>query len=122
MCAGDGSGKVTISIPGTSFAWAPDAPDTLHNMKLNVQRGQLVMVVGEVGSGKSSLLASILGEMHQNGGSVSVQGSVAYTAQVYCLCQTYCAFQALLVFVHFNSMLQLCKLISLLTESAQASY
>ena len=25
-------------------------------------------------------------------------------------------------FVHFNSMLQLCKLISLLTKSAQASY
>ena len=41
----------------------------------------LVAVVGPVGSGKSSLLASILNEMHCSKGSVQVSGSVAYAAQ-----------------------------------------
>jgi ABC-type polysaccharide/polyol phosphate transport system ATPase subunit len=40
------------------------------------------MVVGEVGSGKSSLLAAVLGEIRQTGGEVAVNGRIAYTAQV----------------------------------------
>ena len=59
-------------------------------------RGQLVIVVGSVGSGKSSLLAALLGEMAIVGassnssinnpdrigtGGVTVRGSTAYTQQ-----------------------------------------
>lgn len=40
------------------------------------------MVVGEVGSGKSSLLAAILGELHKASGKVKIAGSITYTAQV----------------------------------------
>lgn len=36
----------------------------LPSINLSVPKGQLVAVVGTVGSGKSSLLAAILGEMH----------------------------------------------------------
>jgi len=75
------SSKTGITVTGASFSWAPEAPETLHNINLTVQPGQLVMVVGEVGSGKSSLLSAILGEMHPCGGAVCVQGSIAYTAQ-----------------------------------------
>ena len=79
----DGSSKTsTVSVTGANFAWAPGVPDTLHNVNLHIEPGQLVMIVGEVGAGKSSLLASMLGEMHQQGGTVQVAGSVAYTAQV----------------------------------------
>jgi len=38
-------------------------------------------VVGRVGSGKSSLLAALLGEMRRTGGWLNVEGSVAYVAQ-----------------------------------------
>lgn len=34
----------------------------LHGVDLEVQRGELLIVVGEVGSGKSSLLAAMLGK------------------------------------------------------------
>ena len=58
----------------------------LHNISLNVREGQLVIVVGPVGSGKSSLLSALLAEMHTLSGSVTLPASVAYTAQVgYCL-------------------------------------
>ena len=40
-------------------------------------------VVGKVGSGKSSLLAGILGEMHKlNDGELSIDGSIAYVTQI----------------------------------------
>lgn len=44
--------------------------------------GQLVAVVGRVGGGKSSLLNALLGEMRFRGGSISIAGTTAYTAQV----------------------------------------
>uniref|UniRef100_A0AAR2K1L7 Multidrug resistance-associated protein 1 n=1 Tax=Pygocentrus nattereri TaxID=42514 RepID=A0AAR2K1L7_PYGNA len=51
--------------------------------KINVRipEGALVAVVGHVGSGKSSLLSALLGEMHKQEGSVSIKGSVAYVPQ-----------------------------------------
>uniref|UniRef100_A0A8C1FSZ7 ABC-type glutathione-S-conjugate transporter n=1 Tax=Cyprinus carpio carpio TaxID=630221 RepID=A0A8C1FSZ7_CYPCA len=47
----------------------------------NGQRGSLVAVVGHVGSGKSSLLSAMLGEMEKKSGHVTVSGSVAYVPQ-----------------------------------------
>uniref|UniRef100_A0A8C9ZU68 Multidrug resistance-associated protein 1 n=1 Tax=Sander lucioperca TaxID=283035 RepID=A0A8C9ZU68_SANLU len=51
--------------------------------RLNVciPEGSLVAVVGHVGSGKSSLLSALLGEMEKLEGSVAVKGSVAYVSQ-----------------------------------------
>lgn len=43
--------------------------------------GQLVAVVGPVGSGKSSFLNALLGELHLKSGSVRVAGSVSYCDQ-----------------------------------------
>eukprot|EP00878_Enallax_costatus_P014214 GHUV01014868.1.p1 GENE.GHUV01014868.1~~GHUV01014868.1.p1 ORF type:complete len:677 (+),score=122.01 GHUV01014868.1:181-2211(+) len=62
---------------------------TLMGVKLVVQPGELVGVVGEVGAGKSSLLAALLGELmpmrgpdgHVTGGPVVVS-RVAYCSQV----------------------------------------
>ena len=39
-------------------------------------------MVGPVGSGKSSLLSAVLGEMHCKAGKVAVAGNVAYVSQV----------------------------------------
>ncbi|KAK4535007.1 hypothetical protein CDCA_CDCA03G1032 [Cyanidium caldarium] len=39
-------------------------PIILHDICLRIHRGELVMVMGDVGSGKSSLLQALLGEMY----------------------------------------------------------
>ena len=47
----------------------------------NIIPGSLVAIVGPVGSGKSSLLSSILGELQKIGGTITLSGSVAFSAQ-----------------------------------------
>lgn len=53
----------------------------LHDVNVAVRPGQLVAVVGRVGSGKSSLVAALLGEMERAKGRVALGGRMAYVAQ-----------------------------------------
>ncbi|ELK29358.1 ATP-binding cassette sub-family C member 11 [Myotis davidii] len=53
----------------------------LHRISLAVSKGTLLGVCGSTGSGKSSLLSAVLGEMHLLEGSVGVHGSLAYVPQ-----------------------------------------
>ncbi|KAL3511977.1 hypothetical protein ACH5RR_024694 [Cinchona calisaya] len=46
------------------------------------QKGHLVVVIGEVASGKSSLISLILGEMRLINGSIHLTGSPTYVPQV----------------------------------------
>ena len=55
---------------------------TLRDINLEIKPGQLVAVVGPVGSGKSSLIQGMIGEMKRTRGSVTFGGSIGYAAQV----------------------------------------
>ncbi|EQC34920.1 hypothetical protein SDRG_07718 [Saprolegnia diclina VS20] len=72
---------VVVAIETGSFAWHATSGPTLRNLHLRLRRGELVVLHGAIGQGKSSLLAALLGEMQKLGGSVFVGGSVAYVAQ-----------------------------------------
>uniref|UniRef100_A0A673MCM5 ATP-binding cassette sub-family C member 5 n=1 Tax=Sinocyclocheilus rhinocerous TaxID=307959 RepID=A0A673MCM5_9TELE len=54
---------------------------TLHCIDLTIQKGKLVGVCGSVGSGKTSLISAILGQMTLLEGTVAVNGDFAYVAQ-----------------------------------------
>lgn len=56
-------------------------PFTLKNINLQVGRNELIAVVGGVGSGKSSLLAALAGDMRKTEGSVKCGARVAYCPQ-----------------------------------------
>lgn len=47
-----------------------------------IPRGQFVSVIGRVGSGKTTFLYSILGEIDKAKGSISRRGTIAYIPQV----------------------------------------
>ncbi|XP_043938804.1 ATP-binding cassette sub-family C member 8 isoform X3 [Protopterus annectens] len=97
-----------IKIRNGYFTWTPDGAPTLSNIDIKIPHGQLTMIVGQVGCGKSSLLLAALGEMQKISGNIywnsmsdtelgedlstetetaidadisQVRGSVAYAAQ-----------------------------------------
>ena len=74
----------TVELDGASFGW-PGADEAaapaLADVDLRVAPGELVCVLGRVGSGKSALLAALAGTMPGTGGSAQVSGSVVYLPQ-----------------------------------------
>ncbi|TMW55715.1 hypothetical protein Poli38472_010597 [Pythium oligandrum] len=75
-----------IEFVDADFAWGAPSDSSvprlaLQNINLSVQPGTLTIVVGAVGSGKSSLVSAMLGEMHRIRGTTAVRGSVAYASQ-----------------------------------------
>jgi ABC-type multidrug transport system fused ATPase/permease subunit len=53
----------------------------LHDINLDIKPGSLVMIVGKVGSGKTSFLNALLNEMILEAGEISVNGEIAYVSQ-----------------------------------------
>uniref|UniRef100_A0A8C9FJI1 ATP binding cassette subfamily C member 8 n=1 Tax=Pavo cristatus TaxID=9049 RepID=A0A8C9FJI1_PAVCR len=90
----DAQSKYQAVITNGFFTWTPEGPPALSNIDIRIPQGQLTMIVGQVGCGKSSLLLAILGEMQKISGNVSwmvswkllfcfsrKRGSVAYASQ-----------------------------------------
>ncbi|KAJ7644824.1 P-loop containing nucleoside triphosphate hydrolase protein [Roridomyces roridus] len=61
-----------VSLKDCTFGW-DDKSEVLHEINLELQKGELTMVVGSVASGKSSLLMSLLGETRREKGLFSVK-------------------------------------------------
>ncbi|KAF1320970.1 Abc transporter c family member 2, partial [Globisporangium splendens] len=65
----------------TPFALQPATGFSLEGVNVQIDAGELVMIVGTVGSGKSSLLNAILGEMALTTGQLDVHGELSYVSQ-----------------------------------------
>ncbi|RKP33605.1 hypothetical protein BJ085DRAFT_393, partial [Dimargaris cristalligena] len=71
-----------VTVRDGTFTWlSEDETPTLRDIQLTCAPGELVSVVGRVGSGKSSLISALLGDMHKLSGSVAIRGQVAYVSQ-----------------------------------------
>ncbi|KAH8420816.1 hypothetical protein KR222_005629 [Zaprionus bogoriensis] len=71
-----------VTISKMKAKWDPKASEyTLDNINLQFKPRQLVAVIGPVGSGKSSLIQTILGELPPESGTVRVNGNVSYASQ-----------------------------------------
>ncbi|KAK9121647.1 hypothetical protein Syun_019264 [Stephania yunnanensis] len=78
----DGELKNSIIIKSANFSWQDDHLKlTLKDINLVVKLKEKIAICGEVGSGKSSLLAAILGEVPIISGINSAHGKIAYVSQ-----------------------------------------
>ncbi|KAF7055002.1 hypothetical protein CFC21_062584 [Triticum aestivum] len=77
-----GSSNVAIEVSNGCFSWdgSPELP-TLKDLNFQARQGMHVAVCGTVGSGKSSLLSCILGEVPKLSGEVKTCGTMAYVSQ-----------------------------------------
>ena len=55
---------------------------SLKNLNLEIKQGELTAIIGLVGSGKTSLVQSLLGDLYRTKGQATVHGKISYTAQV----------------------------------------
>ncbi|KAK7395419.1 hypothetical protein VNO78_15977 [Psophocarpus tetragonolobus] len=77
-----GSSNKAIEVIDGNFSWDLSSRNqTLQNINLKVFHGMRVAVCGTVGSGKSSLLSCVLGEVPKISGTLKVCGTKAYVAQ-----------------------------------------
>ena len=64
-------GRIAVEVKDGVFSWDDEnGEEALKNINLEINKGKITAIVGTVGSGKSSLLAAILGEMHKIRGKV----------------------------------------------------
>lgn len=91
------SGETALGMKSASFVWdEADAQGvdnsgfegekenetaSLRNIEMNVKKGALIGVCGSVGSGKTSLLSAVTGDMICVGGDMQINGSVAIVTQ-----------------------------------------
>ncbi|NWV63375.1 MRP6 protein, partial [Malurus elegans] len=76
-----GSVQTSITIRNGTFSWSKETSPCLRSIDLAVPQGSLLAVVGQVGAGKSSLLAAFLGELETVGGCVTMKDAAAYVPQ-----------------------------------------
>ncbi|XP_008659190.1 ABC transporter C family member 13 isoform X2 [Zea mays] len=77
---------MAIVFQNVSCSWSSSSVAELNivlrDISLQLQKGFFIAIVGEVGSGKSSLLNTVIGETRVISGSISSCGSIAYVPQV----------------------------------------
>jgi ATP-binding cassette subfamily C protein CydD len=65
---------VTLAFEHVSFAWDPARP-VLENLSFNVGRGEMLLLTGASGAGKSTVMDLILGFLAPQAGRVTINGA-----------------------------------------------
>ncbi|KAL9978590.1 hypothetical protein ACROYT_G016124 [Oculina patagonica] len=75
--------QAKVFLENVSCVWSQTSRHpALQNVSLSAAYGQLVGISGPVGSGKTSLLMSILGEIPLSSGKISCVGKMAFVSQM----------------------------------------
>ncbi|XP_067258367.1 ATP-binding cassette sub-family C member 12 [Chanodichthys erythropterus] len=77
----DMNGTEKPQDPSQSATQHSESQPSLRSISFTLSKGSLLGVCGNVGSGKTSLISSILEQMHLVSGSVSANGTLAYVSQ-----------------------------------------
>lgn len=85
------------NVQKTESEWSNRAIHSLRHLNFQVKRGQLVAIVGSVGSGKSSLLSCVLGELYLTGGALVMTPKLDTSGQLVPQSIAYCDQRAWIV-------------------------
>ena len=70
-----------IELENASFSWNHSEKPVLKDINIRIAKGSVTAIVGVVGSGKSSMIQAILGEMEMINGEMSCDGKISYVSQ-----------------------------------------
>jgi ABC-type multidrug transport system fused ATPase/permease subunit len=71
-----------ISMQNVSFSMDENGPKLLNDISLSIEKGSLICVLGEVGSGKTILLETLIGNLSVSEGLVQCPQPLAYCPQI----------------------------------------
>ncbi|XP_058795497.1 ATP-binding cassette subfamily C member 4-like isoform X2 [Phymastichus coffea] len=72
----------SIILKSVTGSWSPNLiVNTLHDITLYISPKKLHTIVGPIGSGKTSLIHLILGELRWSSGDVKINGTTSYAGQ-----------------------------------------
>ncbi len=81
--AGDSLDRVAINIDHVTIRPASTADPVLRNISTDLKKGNLVVVSGAVGTGKTTLAKALLGDLPPDSGVIqTAHGSIAYCSQM----------------------------------------
>ena len=64
-----------IVIKNATLSWNMNEAPTFKNISVEIQPKKLVAIVGQIGSGKSSFLSAVLGDMEKIDGFININVS-----------------------------------------------
>lgn len=70
-----------VTFKNVTAMWRKDSPSGIENIDLEIMEKQFCAIIGPVGSGKSTILHTILRELEIDAGELTVNGVVSYAAQ-----------------------------------------
>ncbi len=79
----DFSFQKSIHIKNASFSYLNTEQDALKNINLTIRKGECIGIVGETGSGKSTLVDMLLGLLYPYSGEVLVDEKYPVTARLW---------------------------------------
>lgn len=77
----DASDKYTVLATDSAYSWQKDSAPVISDINLALKKDDLISIIGRVGSGKSSLIAALCGDLERVSGEVRIRGSVAFVPQ-----------------------------------------
>ncbi|KAF9199094.1 hypothetical protein BGZ49_010827 [Haplosporangium sp. Z 27] len=75
------SDKYALLVTDASYSWYKNSQPAISNINLALKKDCLLSIIGRVGSGKSSLIAALCGDLERVSGEVRIRGSVAFVPQ-----------------------------------------
>ena len=72
----------SLSLSKCSFRYADSYNDTLRNINLNIDKGDMIGIVGESGAGKTTLIKIILGILKFDKGEIKINNQIADLADL----------------------------------------
>lgn len=80
---GSNEDKIVVKMEKVSADWTMGTTKqpSLDKISLQIKHGQLIMVIGSTGSGKTTFLMSLMNEISIINGSIQLNGRIAYVAQ-----------------------------------------
>lgn len=70
-----------IEFTNVTAQWNNDMKSGINEININIAAGQFCAIIGPVGSGKSTILHTILRELEIDKGELNVNGIISYSAQ-----------------------------------------